>query len=412
MKFLPRILSLVLCLSLVLPLLSCTQKQEPLPESDATPENFSLNTSIDVLNLTADHPNPAYRVRLTDERGRTIAGMTLTLTAAGTDPISATTNEEGVAEFHPSIKGDECIATVSFAGASYYLPSSVEEVLYATSVATRCSVYLRGSDIETVNFARLQEMSVGNVFLHQEILSQKSREYIEEFIAKAKTFGIEIHLWLICLHDNGKFVPPIIEEEGQEGRDFNKAYFETEAEKVQKASSLKGLAGLHFDYIRFEGEGANENRADFYSLKNGMGHGETAITEFVRQMTEKAKAVNPALVFSAAIMPEYADLIPKYGQDLSALAKYFSFFVPMTYAGNYEKDAAWITECVRMLRQEFPDLSFRPAVLSYRSDKDFVSLTEEQLREQLAACWAAGANGVTLFYYKEGVTTIVPLSLA
>lgn len=406
-----RLFALLLAVCTVFSLVSCTKREEPLPEMPSTEKTFIQDTAIELLNPTADHPNPVYRVRLTDKKGRALENTEITLATEDRNFVAAT-DAEGVATFTPSIKSGECAATFSFAGNNLYAASTLDAVLVTTSMADRCGVYVRAEDIDTVDFARLADKSVGTVFLHQQVLSRVSRERIEAFIADAAEHEIDVHLWLICLHDNGKFVPPIIEEEGQEGRDYNKAYFESEAEKVQKAAAIKGLAGLHFDYIRFGGEGDKENRADFYSLKNGTGHGETAITEFVRQMTQTAKSVNPDLVFSGAIMAEYADLVPKYGQDVAALSEYFDFFVPMLYAGNYEKGTDWILECMRMLRQEFPNTSFRPALLTYRSDAEMVSLTEAELTEQVRACWDGKANGVTLFFYKEKVTTLIDLSLA
>ena len=291
-------------------------------------------------------------------------------------------------------------ATFSYGGNVYYASCKNTVKLTLLSRINRSGVYVRGRSLSSIDLDALQNAGVGNVYLHQEALSRISREGIEEFIAAADAKNIAVHLWLICLWDNGDYVVPITPE-----KQYHQEYFTSEAAKVRDAASLKGLYGMHFDYIHFDGD---EVRADDYRAKAGGG-GETAITEFVRQMEEAAHAVNPNLVLSAAIMAENADLIDRYGQDVNALGEYLDFFVPMLYAGNYNEDTSWVKECMRLLRQEYPTTDFRPAILSYLSDLNETNKTRAKLTEEVRACYDGGADGVTLFYYESGLTTLVPL---
>ncbi len=404
MKLSARTLCCFLCLCLVCPLLfSCTRDHGP----DEDPVDSSLllrPTSITLLTDKGELPGATYEVCLKDSYDLPVAGAEITLAGHGVTKQTAVTDEEGVARFVPKCAAGTHQVNFSFAGDSFYRECLLPAEIVALERINRSGVYVRAAALDTLDFEELKEAGAGHIFLHQEVLSQISREGIEEFLAEAKKHKISVHLWLICLWDKGAFVSPI----DRETKDYAQDYFDTEAEKVRRAAELEGLAGLHFDYIRFDGE---ETRADLFRATKGGG-GEVAVTEFVRQMTSAAKSVNSSLVFSGTVMAQYADLVPMYGQDLTTLSEYFDFFVPMLYAGNYDKDVHWVTECMRMLRQEFPELDFRPAVLSYESDTNQTNRSVSDVDADVAALYEAGADGVTLFHYRKNQSTLTDLEPA
>lgn len=400
MKHLTKSLALLLALCFLCALVSC-EKKEIVDSDPVDPSDLARKTTLTLLVGEAALPNASVSVCLNDSYAMPVVGAEITLSANGLESVTATTDEMGEAVFPLSCSSGTYKATFRYEGSAVLRDCTLKTDLVVRGFESKSGVYFRGKDLEAIDLAALSENGVTNLFLHQEVLSLTSHEGIEEFIAAAKESGISVHLWLICLWDAGGFVNPI----DAENKTYNQSYFDTEAEKVRRAASLEGLCGLHFDYIRFEGDTV---RADLYNATAG-GTGETAVTEFVRQMTEAAETVNGSLVFSGAIMAEYADLIPRYGQDVDALSEYLDFFVPMLYVGNYEEDVAWLTECVRMLRQEFPEADLRPALLTYESDRNTVNKSEEALREEVTAAYAAGADGVVLFYYQKDATTLTDL---
>lgn len=399
MRHFQRFFSLFLLLALLCGVLFACKKPEEIDSDEVDPTDLARTTKISAVVTNGELPNVSFEFSLTDSYGLPVENMTLTLSSSAFESVSALTDKNGIAVFAPAAPAGIHEATVSFDGSVYYKESTLSVLLNAAARQNRSGVYVRveQNNLNHVDLDALLKQNVGNVYLHQEVLSRISRIGIEEFIAKAKERGIQVHLWLICLWDKGDFVVPITEE-----KKYHQAYFDSEAEKVKNAASLEGLYGIHFDYIRFDG---SKTRADKYKAKAGGG-GETAVTEFVRQMTEAAHTVNEELVLSGTVMAEYNDLINRYGQDIKSLSHYLDYFVPMLYTGNYNKDAAWVTECMRMLRQNFPETDFRPALLSYVSDSNQQNKSTLLLSAEVDACYEGGANGVTLFHYNQNTTMV------
>ena len=396
MKHALRLTVVFLCLCL-LPLCACKKKEE-IDVDPVDPETLKRPVSLEATIAESELPELLFEVVLKDSYQLPVAEAEISLSAEGLDePIKATTDENGAAVFSPKLSEGSHEVVFGYEGSKHYRKASFSVTLTAIPRENRSGVYVRGRDLSSIDLAELGAAGVGNLFLHQEVLTSASHKNIEEFIAAAKKEDIRVHLWLITLYDAGEFVVPIV------GNNYNQEYFDAEAEKVREAASLEGLYGLHFDYIRYDSE---EVRADRFRSTSGDG-GEGAITEFVRQMVLAARAVNPDLVFSGATMPQYGVLIAKYGQDLEDLSQYFDFFVPMLYAGNYGEDEEWIAEWMRLYRQKHPRLDLRPALLTYRSDVEQINKTEEELKKELELCYAEGADGAVLFYYDRGVTTLV-----
>lgn len=394
MKVFPRFL--LLCLSLLL-LVSCVREQEP--DSDPVdPASLARATVLSAVQTEGELPALCYTVCLTDSYKLPVEKMQISL-SVGEETYTAVTAEDGTASFYPTLAAGEHAAVFSFAGNTYYRETSLTLRLSAHERYNRSGVYVRGRAFNKIDLEELCENRVGNIYLHQEVLSLVSTVGIENFIAQAAEYGIQVHLWLISLWDDGDFVVPINTADGS----YAQTYFDTEREKVLRVAALKGLSGIHFDYIRFDGE---TTRADKFRAKVGGG-GEHAVTEFVRQMTEAAESVNEDLLFSGAIMPQDADLIPKYGQDVDSLSSYLDFFVPMLFSGNYGEDTEWVAECMRLLVQNHPQADFRPALLTYLSDANQRNKRAADLEEEVEAVYTAGASGVTLFYYESGETTLV-----
>lgn len=401
MKTIRTFILLLLCVVLLVSGSACGRR-EYVDADPIDPETLARPTELVLLNAEGELPKPTYSVCLTDSFDLPVAEATVSLSLNGKKLTSAVTDEKGIATLSPELVAGEHEVTFAFETSGIHRACTLTARVTAVEEANRNGVYVRGSAMNNVDLAELKDAGVGNVYLHQEVLSYASREALEAFIAAAAECEIAVHLWMICLHDAGDFVVPIV------GQGYNQEYFNAEAERVREAAKIEGLSGLHFDYIRFDGE---ETRADKFRATEGGG-GESAVTEFVMQMVTTARAHNDRLVFSGALMPEYGTLVPQYGQDVAALSEYLDFFVPMLYAGNYNEDLDWITECVRLYRQKHPELDFRPALLTYQSDASQYNKTQEELSAEVAACYEQDASGITLFYYDRGVTTLVPLNRA
>ena len=109
------------------------------------------------------------------------------------------------------------------------------------------------------------------------------------WIAKANSYGINVHIWMQVFYSGGSWVNPV------SGGSPNQAYFNEVIEEAKYYAGLPGVAGVHFDYLRYPGNA--------YQTTGGT----AAITEFVKQATTACREVNPNIIMSAAVMPETTD---------------------------------------------------------------------------------------------------------
>lgn len=73
---------------------------------------------------------------------------------------------------------------------------------------------------------------------------------------------------------------------------INTALFNERIAEAKKYAALPGVAGVHFDYLRYPGTA--------YKHPGGT----AAISEFVKLATTAIRGVNPNCLISAAVMPE------------------------------------------------------------------------------------------------------------
>lgn len=401
-----RLVSLLLALLLALPLLLACRNESFEDTITVDPDTIASPCHFAPLSTQGEERSFSASFALLDRHERGVENTEVKVTLPNGEVLFATTDGAGQVTLDCALAAGTHVLTLSFAGNGLFAPATYSWSVTVPPLTNRSAVYVRAQEMDAVDFEALEALHVGHVFLHQGVMNRKSNAAIEAFIAEAAEHGVRVHLWMICLWDGGELVSPIVQKE--DGKGYPQDYFNAEAEKMKKAAALKGLYGLHFDYIRFDGE---NNPASQYKKKDGSGNGEDAITEFVRQMVLSARAVNQNLVFSGAVMAEYGDLVPLYGQDLVDLDEYLDFVVPMLYAGNYGEDTDWVAECARKFAEETEELSLTvwAGLLTYRSDRDQTVKTEEEMREETEAALDAGADGIAFFYYDGRYANLIDL---
>ena len=90
------------------------------------------------------------------------------------------------------------------------------------------------------------------------------------------------------------WIPPI----NVTTHEVNQKYFDEKIASLERYARTPGVAGIHYDYLRYSGSVKYNNSAA--QNPGGM----EAITLFVNQSTAALRAINPDLILSAAIMPE------------------------------------------------------------------------------------------------------------
>ena len=252
--------------------------------------------------------------------------------------------------------------------------------------STHYGYWAYSSDALSLNFTDLSEHGVTDILLNYYAYERFNQSFVESFALDAKEHGINIHIWAQIFYE-GSWIRPV-DRQGNVNYDF----FDTKTAELEGYARTKGIAGIHYDYLRFSG-------SEYYSNTGWQNPGgKEAITYFVRQSTEAIRKINPDLIISAAIMPEYENLEYTYGVQYSEISKYFDVIMPMSYRGNYNKDTEWI----KSVTQDFVDNSQGSEVWAglqgyVDDDHSDNTLPVVEMINDTAAALDAGAKGVMVF---------------
>ncbi|MBR5954891.1 MAG: hypothetical protein IK021_05755, partial [Methanobrevibacter sp.] len=237
------------------------------------------------------------------------------------------------------------------------------------------------------NFAELSKRGVTDIMLNYYAFQKYSPEYVDEYIAGAREEGINVHIWAQIFYQGEPWDRPI-DRQGN----VNYEFFNNKTKELEYYASGKGLAGIHYDYLRFSGSEKYDNTA----WQNPGGT--DAITYFVKQSTEAIRKINPDLIISAAIMPEMDYLDSLYGVDYPEITKYFDVVMPMVYRGNYNEDAAWVYDTTKEFVEKSQGSVVWTGLQAYADDDHMNSLLPFiELNNDTINALNAGAKGVSIF---------------
>ena len=241
--------------------------------------------------------------------------------------------------------------------------------------------WLFGADMYGVDLKKMADNGVNQIFLNFYAVKLHGRTAVQNFVADAKSVGISVHIWMQAFYNGGWILP--VDDSGN----FRYSLFNSIIAEAKDYASIKGVAGIHFDYLRFGGTA--------YKHANGV----EAINYFTKQACEELHKQNPSLIVSAVVMPEPSGMIYYYGQDIPTISKYLDVIVPMIYKGNYAQGTSWI----KSTTQKFIDMSngaeIWTGLQSYYSDDDVSKLPASELKSDSKAGIDGGAKGIILFRF-------------
>lgn len=293
--------------------------------------------------------------------------------------------------------------TLRFKGNSYYYAKTKTMDIKickakALSKSTNGAIWLWSSDMDNVNFADLSKNGIKNIFLFENGVSKSN---FNSWLSSANSHGLRVHIWFQCFHDAKGWVNPV-----DSNGDYNQDYFDIKINKAVKYAKMKGISGIHLDYLRYPGDYGSTKKIN-------------AVTEFTRQIASAIKKANPNIMLSASVMPEIGKYNSKmtsneyyYGQDIGAISKYVDVVCPMVYKGNYGKNTAWIksttTAFVNAVKAANGNVEIWTALQAYRSDDNPVRLSVSELILDCQAALDGGASGIGLF--RLGLTNMINFS--
>lgn len=232
----------------------------------------------------------------------------------------------------------------------------------------------------------LSNKGVTDVLLNFFSYERYGKDNLESWISNANAKGIHVHIWTqIFWTSKTGWVRPIVNGSP------NTEFFNNKTEELIKYASLKGVSGIHMDYLRFSGSEKNNNAA----WQNPKG--KETISGFVKNITDTIRQINPNLTISAAIMPEMNNLERVYGVDYSLISRYLDVIIPMVYAGNYHKDRDWIKSTTKTFVDNSKGAKIWTGLQSYDNDNDLNHLSIGQMNGDINAALSGGACGAIIF---------------
>ena len=348
----------------------------------------SSNTNIKYLGGVEYVKGQSYfTVLLTDENGNVLPNQKVIFTVK-TASYTKVTNSEGVASLLINLAPGVYTIGYKFEGTSQYKASQgSSQIRTVLTAGNGYGYWLFGRDMPNVDLASLASQGTNNIFLNSYAIDLHGKKAVTDWIQKANSYGIKVHIWMEVFYD-GSFISPVLSN-----GNLNYQLFNEKINEAKSYASISGLAGIHLDYLRFPGTA--------YKYTNGV----TAINTFVQMCTEAVHAVNPNIIMSAAIMPEKNANTYYYGQDISVLGKYLDVIVPMIYKGNYGQPSSWITETTKWFVDNCKDAQIWCGIQSYKSDSNTAKLSVSELAADANAGLKGSAAGVMIFRY--GITNFL-----
>lgn len=322
-----------------------------------------------------------FKVKLTDSRGNPLAKKKIIFKFKG-KKYTRKTNAKGIASLKIKQKTGSYKLKVSFAKTSVYNKASKTfKIKVRPKAPTNNGMWLFGKDMNSVNLKTLQKNGFKHVFLNFKAVELYGKSGVEKWIKEAKKYGVKVHLWMQVFYSGGKWQNPV------SGGKINNALINSKVKEAKSYAKIKGVAGVHFDYVRYPGNAHN--------YKNSV----KAVNTFIKKATKAVHGVNKKLIVSAAVMPEPSAMKYYYGQDIKTMGKYLDAILPMVYKGNYHAGTKWIKWVTQTFAKQSKKAKIWTGLQTYRSDASLTKIPSKELMGDARAAAAGGANGIILFRF-------------
>ena len=234
-------------------------------------------------------------------------------------------------------------------------------------------------DMDKVNFKDLSNHGVTDLFLDYRSFNSHNKTQVETWIQNAKNEGISVHIWAQIFDDDEKWYNPTYQ-----------SFVDTKIKELKGYAGLKGISGIHMNYVRYEDVDEREN--DKYTQ---------AVSDFVVRATAELRNENPDLILSSDVMPEYDQLKAKYCTDYDVISKCFDFVVPLTYFDNNNDNDTFIEDSISNLRNHSQGAKVWANVQTFNSTSQKpIPLNEMTTKIQDIS----SVNPDGMFFYRYGLS--------
>jgi hypothetical protein len=321
-----------------------------------------------------------FQIKLVDIYGRAVSKEMVTIKVGG-KTYTAKTNSKGIATFYLSLKQGKYIVKYGFSENSRYVNSSKDYTLVIKAKLSKGNGYwVNKWSMKNVNLKKLSKLGTKHIFLLHTAISMHGKKTVLKWIKKAHKYGMTVHLWISVFYKNDKYISPV-----SKSGVLNHKYMNKIIKQVKGYAKLKGVDGIHFDYVRFPGTA--------YKYKNSV----KAVNYFVKKASHTLRKANPNIILSAAVMPEPSSMKYYYAQDVSTMSKYLDAIVPMVYKGNYHAGSNWIKKTTKQFKKQSKRALIWTGLQSYKSDSNLKKLSYNELFKDAKAAKKGGAEGIVIF---------------
>jgi hypothetical protein len=322
-----------------------------------------------------------FKIKLKDSRGSPLASKKVIFKIKG-KKYTRKTNSKGIASLKIKLKSGSYKIKVGFKKTSVYNKVTKTYKIRVKPVhAGNNGMWLFASDMKKVNFKTLQKHGTKHILLNFICFHYYGKSYVQSWVKKANSHGIKVHIWMQVFYgDHGWQYP------AKNGK-INYNLINSKVKEAKKYAKVKGIAGVHFDYLRYPGTAYKHGGA----VK--------AVNLFVKKATKAVHGVNKKLIVSAAVMPEPSSMKYYYAQDIPTMGKYLDAIVPMVYKGNYHGNANWIKSITKTFAKQSKKAQIWTGLQAYRSDSHVTKLSAKELTNDANAAIDGGADGVILFRF-------------
>jgi hypothetical protein len=320
-------------------------------------------------------------VLLVDANGKPLSDKDVMFNILSKD-FFATTDSQGLASIFKTFSSGSYVVSYAFDGDTDYLPcnGATQITVSKAESASGYGYWVQGKDMNSVDLAKLASLGTTDILLNFYAFKLYGEDKVVSWIQSARSNGINVHIWMQAFYDGG-WINPI------SGGSINTTLFNELISEAKYYAGLKGVAGVHLDYLRYPGTA--------YKTTGGT----AAITEFVKEVTAACRAVNPNIIMSAAVMPETTNNIYYYGQDVPAISKYLDVLIPMQYKGNYNTGTNWLASTTKWFVDNSNGAEIWSGLQSYLSDSNTAKLSYNELFNDAQTVVSNGADGVMLFRF-------------
>lgn len=350
--------------------------------------NPRISTYLNVISGDTYYKNFGFTYNIQLKADKALSGKLVNV-KVGSKSFSQKTDNDGV--IHLDIKSlNDGVYDVqcSFDGDTSYASVTLNSnVRVSSENPYGYGYWVRYRDMYNLDLASLSSQGTHHLFLHSYVFDAYGENNVISWLKQANDYGIKVHIWMQAFYDGGWINP--VNGDGS----YKYSLFNEIIDEAKHYAGLKGVGGIHFDYLRYPGT------AHLYST------GTAAINYFVSQASGAIRAVNPNCVLSAAVMPEPSSMKYYYGQDIPTISKYLDAILPMVYKGNYEAGTSWIRSTTKWFVDNSNGAQIWTGLQAYASDDDVTKLSVSELTGDAQTSLNAGAKGVVMFRW--GVTNFI-----